>query len=412
MQRTLLFLWPLLIGAVGCTTDDNPLYSQGHKQGECFPNGTCNADLKCVQGICRELAQDKSHLRFDASLPDQGALDALDLALPDRGALTRRPIDMLFVIDNSSSMEKEQAKLSAEIDKLINGLRRYQFGPDGSSKPCLRSDESGCRIPDIRIGVISTNIGVEGQKIPMCEGEGDGGRLLHKARVAGCTPPENPWIAYDGHLSNVAKGSPDHIARVSEAFRCISKIGVEGCGFERPLEAARRALDPTLNVNPGFIRENASLAIIFVTDEDDCSAQNPLLYDPTPSIVGTLSSFRCFKYGVSCDQKGDGLGPRKSCEPAKNKYFEGLEGYVAFFRSLKPEGKLLMAALAGPTSPVEVGLIEGSSELQPSCRGAKGVEAVPAIRLKAVVDAFPSYFGSICSASYSAPLATIARLIN
>ncbi len=40
-----------------------------------------------------------------------------------------------------------------------------------------------------------------------------------------------------------------------------------GCEFEQPLEAMRRALDPF--VNPGFIRQGAMLAVVFLATEDD-----------------------------------------------------------------------------------------------------------------------------------------------
>ena len=46
------------------------------------------------------------------------------------------------------------------------------------------------------------------------------------------------------------------------------------------LEAMRLALDPATTENAGFLRENSALAIILLTDEDDCSARDPLLFDP------------------------------------------------------------------------------------------------------------------------------------
>jgi hypothetical protein len=63
---------------------------------------------------------------------------------------------------------------------------------------------------------------------------------------------------------------------VAGAFSCIAQLGPDGCGYEQSLEAMYRALDPA--VNPGFIRDDAALAVLFITDEDDCSARDTSLY--------------------------------------------------------------------------------------------------------------------------------------
>ncbi|MDD5308575.1 MAG: hypothetical protein PHU25_14735 [Deltaproteobacteria bacterium] len=48
---------------------------------------------------------------------------------------------------------------------------------------------------------------------------------------------------------------------------CLASVGAQGCGIEQPLIAAVRALDR----QPGFLRSDALLAIIIISDEDDCS---------------------------------------------------------------------------------------------------------------------------------------------
>src|SRR5690606_36463172 len=50
--------------------------------------------------------------------------------------------------------------------------------------------------------------------------------------------------------------------------------GVSGCGFESQLESMYLSLVRAQNANEasyGFLRSNAILAIVFVTDEADCS---------------------------------------------------------------------------------------------------------------------------------------------
>ena len=59
----------------------------------------------------------------------------------------------------------------------------------------------------------------------------------------------------------------------SEIFSEMVAVGITGSGIEMGLEAARMALsEPLLSeVNAGFLREEANLAFIFVSDEDDSS---------------------------------------------------------------------------------------------------------------------------------------------
>ena len=59
----------------------------------------------------------------------------------------------------------------------------------------------------------------------------------------------------------------------SEIFSEMVAVGITGSGIEMGLEAARLALSQPLlsEENQGFLREEANLAFIFVSDEDDSS---------------------------------------------------------------------------------------------------------------------------------------------
>ncbi len=67
---------------------------------------------------------------------------------------------------------------------------------------------------------------------------------------------------------------------------CITHVGSRGHGFEQGLAAAVKALspemtgkldgDPEAYPNAGFLRENATTAVIFVSDENDCSHDGTL----------------------------------------------------------------------------------------------------------------------------------------
>lgn len=310
-----------------------------------------------------------------------------------------KDVDILFVIDNSLSMQGEQENLGRNFPKLIEALR---------------SQKLGGKIPNVHIGVVTTDLGAGPYTYDNCTPGGDRGQLQSTARKDGCTPPSQPWISYINGKTNVPSGAPDPIQRVKDAFSCIAKVGVQGCGFEQPLEAARRALDPKLNLNPGFLRKDAYLAVVLITDEDDCSAARQQLFDDATSPqLGPPGNFRCFEFGVTCDINGrDKPGLRKDCKPAHD-WLHQVESYVSFFKGLKPPGRVMVSTLAGPTNLVKVLGGGASAELGESCRYGQQGKADPAIRLKSFVDGFgdKGQFSTICTGDFGPALKRLGDLI-
>lgn len=314
-----------------------------------------------------------------------------------------KDVDLLFVVDNSGSMENLQTHLAKQFPKLVEALRMKQLAG---------------RIPNVRIGVTSTDLGAGPYALESCEKKGgDGGRLLNQARGS-CTPPRDPWIEYREGVTNVPAGAADPIDRVKEAFSCIARLGDKGCAFEQPLEAARRALDPKLKVNSGFLRPDALLVVVFITNEDDCSNRDPSFFDPSATAkLGPLHSFRCFEYGVSCNVNDrNALGPRSSCRPrTASPYLHDVEEYATFFASLKPKGRTLLAAIAGPPDPVTV-VREGEfTRLQPSCGSSIGSSDYgdPAVRMKSLIDRFgvDGQFTAICESDFGPALKRLGERI-
>ena len=97
-------------------------------------------------------------------------------------------------------------------------------------------------------------------------------------------------------------------------FGCIAAVGENGCGFEHQLGAVARALGAdgarAPVENDGFLRPDAALAIVLVSDEDDCSAPvTSPLYDAVQNLtlasaMGPPSSFRCSEFGHLCSLNG------------------------------------------------------------------------------------------------------------
>ncbi|MCC6747618.1 MAG: hypothetical protein IT371_08175 [Deltaproteobacteria bacterium] len=315
-----------------------------------------------------------------------------------------REVDLLFLVDNSDSMGDEQASLAANFPRLVEALRSPELGND---------------LPDLRIGVVSSDLGAGAYGLPSCETPGGhGGKLLSAPRLPGCTAPKDHFLAYERGATNLPVPADDPVEQVKAAFSCIATLGTGGCGFEQSLEAVRRALDPALNVNPGFLRKDALLAVVFLTDEDDCSSKDARLYDPAQQGIsdplGPLNSFRCFEFGFRCDVN-DRLkaGPRQNCVPDRT-WLYPVEEYVELFKRLKPAGRVVLAAISGPPDRVEVGRDGSEPMLRPSCAVSKSAAAAPALRLSAVLEGDPtlrmdSTFHSICDQDFGPALSRLGR---
>lgn len=304
-----------------------------------------------------------------------------------------RDLDILFVVDNSGSMAEEQASLTANFGRFISTLRTIEGG-----------------LPNLHIGVVSTDVGAGPYNISGCSGFGDRGVLQSVPRGA-CAAPTGAY------LSDVSNGSGgrtiNYSGTLEESFTCIAQLGIDGCGFEQPLESMRRALNCTNTENAGFLRPNAALAVIIIADEDDCSASDTTMYDTSQTSIsdplGPLSSFRCFEFGVVCDDDSPrNAGVKTGCVPrADSRYMYGMTEYADFLRSLKADPSLVtVGVISGVAEPVKVGITDmATPKLEASCVSASG-DAAPAVRLLHFASLFPNRHTkqTICNDDLSAAL--------
>lgn len=313
-----------------------------------------------------------------------------------------RDIDILFVIDDSGSMREEQASLTANFQRFINVLNNIEGG-----------------LPNVHIGVVSTNVGAGTFGIDGCGANGDNGSLQNAPNGV-CETPTDKWIRdianQDGSRDQNFAGND-----LASTFSCIAGLGTTGCGFEQPLESMRRALNGSNNANNGFLRPDAFLAVIIISDEDDCSTEDGNMFDTNPALdridssLGFLRSFRCFEFGIECNPDTPrSLGPRVDCVPRTNSQFMyNVNEYADFLKGLKSDpGQIIVAGIIGNTEPVNVGSDDGEPVLDPSCVSGAG-EADPGIRLNAFLEAFPNRNTSttICNDDLSDALTVIAELL-
>ncbi len=294
-------IFHLLFGlcfVVGCPDVQSGVFS--------CPDGRCPDGLMChPDGLCR-----------DTPIPDAGPIDAptddaptdapsvdapTDVFVPD-GGVEVPPIDMLFVVDNSNSMAVPQARLAEAFPDLMLSLATGRVTP-----------ESPMTFPpaeDIRVGVISTDMGIGPWTVPGgCDAMGDNAVLQQMTFASECGGEILPrWLDYQSSM----------LSQFRTDFGCKAQLGLMGCGFEQQLEGMLKAITPstsplqfhgpTLEMstvgqadgpNAEFLRDGAVLVVVIVTDEEDCSTADLELFNPdTTEYPGDLNS-RCITHSTA-----------------------------------------------------------------------------------------------------------------
>ena len=315
---------------------------------------------------------------------------------PDAGPAKTFDLDILFVIDNSPRLAEEQAGLVAGFPAFISELEA----------------DFGVR-PNLHIGVISTDVGDGSHMCPA--GEGDDGFLQATPRVSGCSPPSNVYIE---DIAAGAGRTTNYTGTIGDTFACIASLGTAGCGFEQPMEAMRRAIDLTHPENAGFIRDPAYLAVVFISDEDDCSAADEAIFDPGLSaLFGPIDSFRCTQYGVVCDgvPVPRAAATYSSCTSAPTDWLRNPSYYAGILKWRKAaDDTILVAAIVGSDSPFSVEMTGPDvAQLMPSCSTTLG-DSVPAIRTRDLANAFGvnGLVRTLCAADITGDLVAIADFIS
>jgi hypothetical protein len=315
-----------------------------------------------------------------------------------------RNLDILFVIDDSQSMGNEQDSLATNFDRLIAAIQSIEHG-----------------LPDLHIGVVSTDLGIGPYPLP-----GDGCTETGKMGLLQNSPPEGETcpVPADRFILDIEGKEGERLRNyegtLAETFSCIARLGDQGCGYEQPLEAMRRALGAE-HESGGFLRDGARLAVIFVTDEDDCSTRDYAMFDRSRADLGPDNGYRCFEYGVTCDVSDPrALGEHASCQPREaSPYMYDVSEYVSFLRGLKrhPDRDILVAGIIGESvDPIMVDADErGLPLVMQSCFNDELDQdgAFPPVRLRAFLQEFAfNRQATICNADLAGALEQIGEFIG
>jgi len=362
---------------------------------------------------------------------------------PDVGPAPAGPpeLDILFVMDNSGSMGPHQAALASTIDNLVNALEvvpgvSYRVGvttTDNGNPWCgSTSTEAGqlvassCRS---RTGqfVFNGNPPADATDIACTDICTLDTLTFTPTPVAGEQGVRaRPWIEGGGGVTNLGGTG------VGDALACMLPQGIAGCGFESPLESAKKAILRSQlpgDNSFGFIRDSAHLVVVFVSDETDCSYKgehqwifldessggDPSRFWSDASIEnGTPSSAVCWNAGVVCEGEVPGTNEYETCRAANHSrtgvdvsddeaVLEPISGYVDQFadllaakRATSEASVFLYGVLGVPTgypanplvfAPADDAQYQSDFGIGPGCQ-YDDVKALPPVRQLAVIESF------------------------
>lgn len=182
-------------------------------------------------------------------------------------------LDVLFVVDDSGSMDPHQHNLSSNIDLFTQEFTKSAF-------------------VDYHVGVITSSVGSRAD----CGNVGCNGLLVGSPN----------WIE---------RSTPNAIAELQKNFI----VGTSGNYIERFYQPLMMALQPPAvdKQNKGFYRPRAHLAVIFVTDSDDQSenVSSDDFYDFLFKLKGRTDKFSVYAAYIPTAS----VGCSRSSEPEPNK---------------------------------------------------------------------------------------------
>jgi hypothetical protein len=241
-------------------------------------------------------------------------------------------IDLLLMIDNSGSMADKQAMLADAVPKLVRGLLNPPcVGTDNqpvAEQPASPADlcpAGSARefepVFDVHIGIVSSSIGGHGVNVCVRKESdkttwqlNDGGHLVARLDadqpdVQAPTYEGTGFLAWDPEAKLTPPGETTLDGVESKLRDLVKGTGQAGCGYEASLESWYRFLiDPepyetialndksyvvtsgidqrVLDERAAFLRPDSMVAILMLTDENDCSIREDQYFP----IVGIRES--------------------------------------------------------------------------------------------------------------------------
>jgi hypothetical protein len=215
-----------------------------------------------------------------------------------------RQLDMVFMIDNSPSMAPKVSKLAQQFPKLLAALK----------------DPNDGRYPDLRVAIIDSDLGTGGAyQSGSCgptaspdasKSFGDLGNFQMRGAVGCGANADALWLDYYAHGR---LPSYDPTMDIGQVFACLAgNLGASGCGQEHQLQSFEFALaaqnlhqSQSGGLQNAFLRPQAYLGLVILSDEDDCSAAtsatNGGMFGDKPELRSESTSLRCATRAHQCN---------------------------------------------------------------------------------------------------------------
>ena len=153
-------------------------------------------------------------------------------------------VDFLFVVDNSGSMEDEQANLVANFPNFINGIQSTLENVDEYHVGVTTTDSYSSNVAECRVL---------------------GGLVVQTGGSASSNQACGPYATGANYMTEMDD--------LGTAFECAAQVGTSGSGTELPMNALEAAVRGDHagagQCNEGFLRDDALLVVVIITDEWD-----------------------------------------------------------------------------------------------------------------------------------------------
>jgi hypothetical protein len=238
-------------------------------------------------------------------------------------------VDLLVVVDNSISMGEEQAVLATGFYTLLNSLvsptdswnfdaaksvrvavvssdMGLQYGETGDTADSP-DNVPGCQVPlgddGVFIADLPTSVTISSNSIQCdpsvvqcptgwnCES----GTCVAPGGAASATVSCEPLLGEGGTWAEFEADSDIETVNdnqnIVNNLSCVAQLGTDGCGIEQQLQAAVKAVarpDQT-----SFLVNDHLLAVIVVSDEEDCSIRDSALFATEEWNDGVYRNVAC-----------------------------------------------------------------------------------------------------------------------
>ena len=243
---------------------------------------------------------------------------------------------------------------------------RDRVGADMTQRLLARlvKPPAGRPVRDLHFGTLHSQIGSIPGLCRVAEGPADG--TLYLPRTDPQPPGRDggvPWPPRERYLTSAAIPL-EKFPLLALTMMVTNDNGRWDCSVTQFLEAARLATDGR---NPGFLRPDALLLLLFFADREDCSTTDLALWAPGPW------------------QQESGINARCAQPPPGLLY--PVERYVNAFAALQPSGRVYAALFAkvGP-SKIKSKSPDGGPAILVPFLCSPSVEVGSTLRMKAVLD--------------------------